>query len=217
MRAAEKDFKRAIELNPGYAPAYYWYATLFVAVGRFDEGYRQNERALEVDPLSIFATAHYGWVLMGGRQYERAREQLKRALELDPNFALAHWLLGMAYGLESRFEESIAHLEKACDLSERFSWFLAQLGWAYGTSGRVDEARAVLSELGARRREGYVRAFFFGLARVGLGEVDEALDWLEKGYEERDIWLTWLKQDPTFDSLRSEPRFIALLKKIGFE
>jgi adenylate cyclase len=216
-RAAERDFKRAIKLNPRHAPAYYWYATACLALDRFEEGFSQNERALEVDPLSIFANAHYGWTLIGGRRYERATEQLRRALELDANFALAHWLLGMAYGLGSRFEECIAHLEKACDLSARFSWFLAQLGWAYGTSGRVDEARAVLSELDARRRERHVRAFFFGLVRVGLGEVDEALDWLEKAYEERDISMAWLKQDPTFDSLRSEPRFIALLRKIGVE
>jgi TolB-like protein/Tfp pilus assembly protein PilF len=215
VRAAEKDFKRAIELNPGYAPTYYWYATLFIAVGRFDEGYRQNERALEVDPLSIFATAHYGWCLIPGRKYGRAREQLKRALELDPNFALAHWLLGWVAGIESRFEESIACLQKAVELSNNYPWFLAHLGWVYGISGRADEARAVLSELSVRRREQHLRSVYFALVHTGLGERDEALDWLEKAYEERDIWLTWLKQDPTFDSLRSEPRFTALIKKIG--
>jgi adenylate cyclase len=215
MQEAEKDFKRAIELNPGHAPAYYWYATLFLALGRFEEGFSQNERSLEVDPLSIFATAHYGWCLIGGRQYGRAREQLKRALELDPNFAHAHWLLGWVAGIESRFEESIACLQKALEFSNNYPWFLAHLGWVYGVSGRADEARAVLSELNVRRREQYLRSVYFALVYAGLGERDEALDWLEKAYEERDIWMTWLKRDPTFDSLRSEPRFKALIKKIG--
>jgi tetratricopeptide (TPR) repeat protein len=215
MQAAEREFKRAIELNPGYAPAYYWYATLFTALGRWEESSRQSERALEVDPLSIFATAHYGWCLIGPRQYERAREQQKRALELEPNFAHAYWLLGWLFGMESRFEESIAHLQKALELDEHFSWSLAHLGWAYGASGRVDEACAVLSELKARRREGYVRSLYFALVHFGLGERDEALDWLEKAYEERDVWMAWLNIDGTFDSLRSEPRFEALIKKVG--
>jgi TolB-like protein/Tfp pilus assembly protein PilF len=215
MQAAEKDFKRAIELNPGYAPAHYWYATLFLAVGRFEDGFSQNERSLEVDPLSIFATAHYGWCLIGGRQYGRAREQLKRALELDPNFAHAHWLLGWVDGMESKFEDGIARLQRALELSGDFPWFLAHLGWVYGVSGRADEAREVLSELNARRREQYVRSVYFALVHTGLGEPDEALDWLEKAYEERDIWMAWLANDATFDSLRSDPRFNALIKKVG--
>ncbi len=215
MQAAEKNFQRAIELNPGYAPAYYWYATLFTALGRSEEGVIQNERALEVDPLSIFATAHYGWVLVGGRQYERARAQLRRALELDPNFALAHWLLGWSYGQESRFEDAIPHLQKAVQLSGNYPWFLAHLGWAYGGAGRADEARAVLSELRARRREGYLRSLYFALVCVGLGELDETLEWLERACEERDAWMAWLSVDATFDPLRSDSRYTALLKKVG--
>jgi tetratricopeptide (TPR) repeat protein len=155
------------------------------------------------------------WCLIPGQQYERAREQLERALELDPNYAHAHWLLGWTAGIESRFEESIACLQKAVALSDNYPWFLAHLGWAYGISGRADEARAVLSQLSVRRREQYLRSVYFALVHVGLDERDEALDWLEKAYEERDIWLTWLKQDPTFEGLRSEPRFIALIKKVG--
>jgi TolB-like protein/Flp pilus assembly protein TadD len=215
--AAQEDFKRAIELNPGHAPAYYWYATALLSLRRFEDAYSQNERALEVDPLSIFANAHFGWVLFGGREYERAREQLNRALDLDPNFALAHWLLGMAYGLESRFEEGVPHLERALELSGNFPWCLAQLAWAHGASGRTDEARAVLSELNARRRKGYVRSFYVALVRIGLGEQDEALDWLEKAYQERDISMAWMNVDPTFDALRSKPRFQALLERIGLE
>jgi len=217
LQAAERDFERAIELNPGYAPAHYWYAGVFASLGRFEDGIGQDQRALEVDPLSVFANAHYGWTLIGDRQYERAREQLKRTLELDESFALAHWLLGHAYAYDSRFDDGIRHLTQAVELSSRLPWFLASLGWAYGVAGRTDEARAVLSELDAIRRERYVRSFYFAVVHIGLGELPEALDALEEAFEERDMYMVLLKVDPMFDGLRSEPRFIALLKKVGLE
>jgi TolB-like protein/Flp pilus assembly protein TadD len=214
--AAEKHLQRAIEVNPGYAPAHYWYACVFTALGRLEDALSKNRRALEVDPLSIFANAHYGWIMVtGARQYERGREQLKRTLELDPNFAIAHWLLGQAYGMESMFEDGISCFKKAVELSDGLPWFLGSLGWAYGASGQAEEAGEVLSELDTRRRERYVRSLCFALVHIGLGDLDEALDWLEKAYEERDTYMVHLNIDPTFDCLRSHPRFIALLKKVG--
>jgi len=217
LQAAERDFERAIELNPGYAPAHYWYSGLFASLERIEDGIGQDRRALEVDPLSVFANAHYGWTLLGTRQYARAREQLKRTLELDASFALAHWLLGHAYAYDSRFDDGIRHLTQAVELSSRLPWFLASLGWAYGLGGRTDEARAVLSELDAIRRERYVRSFYLAVVHTGLGELAEALDAFERAFEERDMYMVLLNVDPMFDGLRSEPRFIALLKKVGFE
>ncbi|UCC84757.1 MAG: tetratricopeptide repeat protein [Gemmatimonadota bacterium] len=213
--AAEKDLQRAIEVNPGYAPAHYWYACVFTALGRSEDALSENRRALEVDPLSIFANVHYGWIMVtAGRQYERGREQLKKTLELDPNLAIAHWLLGQAYGMESMFEDGISCFKKAVELSDGLPWFLGSLGWAYGASGQAEEAGEVLSELDTRRRERYVRSFCFALVHIGLGDLDEALDWLEKAYEEHDTWMVHLNIDPTFDCLRSHPRFIALLKNV---
>jgi TolB-like protein/Tfp pilus assembly protein PilF len=216
-RNAEQDYRRAIEINPGYAPAHYFYAAALIALGRLEEAVTQAQLALEVDPLSVFVNAHLGWMLLGSRQFERARQQLTKALELEPSFALAHWLLGWAYTYESRFDESIPHFKKAVELSAETQWFLASLGWAYGASGRPEDARVVLSELRARQRKQYVRSFCFVLVHVGLGELDEALDRLERAYEERDTWMLMLKIDPVFDGLRSEPRFITLLEKVGVE
>jgi len=213
--AAEKDFERAIELNPGYAPAYYWYAIVFILLERFEEAVAQHERALEVDPLSVFANAQFGWTLVGTRQFERAKEQLQRTLELDPDLALAHWLLGWGYGMEGEYENSIRHLRKACDLSRESPWFMAHLGWAYGASGRLAEARAVLSELRERRSKQFVPSMHFAVVHVGLGETDEALDWLEKAYDEREMWMGFLKFDSVFDPLQTEPRFAALVAKVG--
>jgi len=215
--AAEKDFKRAIELNPGYAPAHYWYALVFLVLERFGDVVAQSERALEVDPLSVFANAHFGWTLIGVGQVGRSREQLERALELDPDFALTHWLLGWGYGVERSFENSIRHLQKACELSEGSPWFMAHLGWAYGASGREEEARAVLSDLRERRSKQFVPSLHFAYVHLGLGETGEALDWLERAYDEQDMSMAFLKLDAKLDPLRTEPRFIAILEKVGLE
>ena len=216
-QAAEQDFRRAIELNPRYAPAYYFYAGVFLMLGRFEDAVSQSQRALKVDPLSIFANSHLGWMLVGSRQLERAREQLNRTLELDPRFALAHWVLGWTYVYASKPDDSIPCFEQAVELSNRLPWFLASLGLAYAASGQTEVARSVLSELRASGRECYVRSMCFALVHIGLDELDEALEWLESAYQERDTWIPVLGIDPVFDRLRSEPRFIELLDKVGVD
>jgi TolB-like protein/Flp pilus assembly protein TadD len=217
--AAEQAFKRALELNPGYAPAYYWYAIVFVVLERFEEAVFQHERALEVDPLSVFANAQFGWTLVGMRRFERAEEQLKKTLELDPDLALAHWLLGWGYGMEGEFASSIRHLQKACELSEESPSFLAYLGWAYGVAGRAEEARAVLSDLQEKRSKRFVPAMHFAVVYMGLGETREALDWLERALDERDMWMPFLRLnqrlDGMFSPLRTEPGFAALVERVG--
>jgi TolB-like protein/Tfp pilus assembly protein PilF len=216
-QAAEEDFKRAIELNPGYATAYYWYAMVLLVLERFGDVVIQNEKSLEVDPLSVYAHAHFGWTQLGSRDHELAIDLLKRSLELDRNFPVAHWLLGWAYAFLSDFDDGIRHLQRALELSADHSWYLAHLGWAYGASGQTDEAREVLSKLDERRQDGYVRSLYSSVVHIGLGQTQEALDWLERAYEEHDAWMVFLKVDQLFDPLRSEARFIALLEKVGLE
>lgn len=216
-QAAEHDFRRAIELNSRYAPAYYFYAGLFLMLGRFEDAISQSQRALEVDPMSIFANTHLGWMLVGSRQLEHAKKQLKSTIELDPSFALAHWVLGWAYVYESKPDDGIPCFEKAVELSYGLPWYLASLGLAYAASGQAEDARSVLSELRARGRERYVRSMCFALVHIGLDELDEALKWLERAYQERDTWIPALRIDPVFDRLRSQPRFIALQKKVGVD
>jgi serine/threonine-protein kinase len=212
---AEHEFRKAIELNPGYAPAHYWYSAVLLVTGRSDEALRENERAIEVDPLSIQAHTQYGWELVGLRDYDRSITQLKRALELNPNYALAHWLLAMCHCHQSKYEDAIAESRNAVDLSGNNPWMMAQLGWVYGKSGRIAEARQVLTELTEKSKLQYVRPSMFAQIHMGLGEYDQAFTWLDRGYEERDIWMTILNLDPAFDDLRGDPRFIALIEKVN--
>jgi serine/threonine-protein kinase len=126
-------------------------------------------------------------------------------------------VLGWAYGYESRFDEAIPCFDRAVKLSGHLPWFLASLGWAYGASGRAPEARDVLSELSSRRRVEYVRSLCFALVHMGLNERNEALEWLDEAFEERDTWVPALRIDPVFDGLRARSKFTALMRAIGMD
>jgi tetratricopeptide (TPR) repeat protein len=216
-QAAEQEYQRALDLNPSYAPAHYFYAPLLLIQRRAEAAIAQSRLALDVDPLSVFVHAHLGWMLVGAGRYELARDQLRTSLKLDPDFALAHWVLGWAYGYESRFDEAIPCFDRAVKLSGHLPWFLASLGWAYGASGRAPEARDVLSELSSRRRVEYVRSLCFALVHMGLNERNEALEWLDEAFEERDTWVPALRIDPVFDGLRARSKFTALMRAIGMD
>lgn len=209
---AEAELHRAIELEPGYAPAHYFLSPILLVTGRADQAIERSRLARELDPLSPFVNAHLGWMLIGAGRPEDALAPLERALELDSDLALAHWLTGWARLYESGPEAAIPHLETAVERSGRAPWFLAHLGHAYGLAGRPESVE-VLAELEAQRATRYVRPLSHVLVHVGRGETAEALDWLERAYAERDPWLTALKVDPTFDPLRSEPRFVALIER----
>jgi eukaryotic-like serine/threonine-protein kinase len=211
---AEREFKKAIELNPGYAPARYWYAAALAASRRWAEADSEHERAVETDPLSFQAHTQYGWVLLGMGEHDRAEARLGKTLELNPDYALAHMLMGVSYCLRTRHDEALAECQKAVELSGRNSWALAMLGWVYGTSGRKAEARSVLAELTERVGHHYVRPTLFAFVHLGLGEHDQALGWLQRGYEERDVWMIALKTDPGFDAVRDDPRVVALMEMV---
>ncbi len=216
--AAEREFKRAIELNPYYAPAHYWYAGVLSLTDRDDEMCRENERAIEVDPLSVQAHAMYGWCLLGRLELDQAEEKLKRALELNPDFVLAHSLLGQIYHLMSKDDEAIAELEEAVELSGRHPWMLSTLGNVYGRMGRTAEAREVLAELRKRSDHEYVQWNYIASVYAGLGELEEALTCLEKAYEAHEQWLivigVFWETDRTFETIRDDPRFQELIRKI---
>jgi TolB-like protein/Tfp pilus assembly protein PilF len=214
--SAEKEFRRAIELNSAYTPAHYWYSALLALAGRDEEALGENERAIETDPLSIHAHTQYGWNLLGMREFRRAEERLKRALDLNPDYALAHWLLGYVYGLTENYDEAIAELRKSVELSGNNSWMLSTLGNAYGRMGKMTEAREVLSELLERSEREYVQSFHFATVYLGLREFDEAFTWLERSYEDRDPYLIVpvMRWDPTFEGVLDDPRFIAVVEKV---
>jgi len=216
--AAEREFKRAIELNPNYPTAHQWYAEYLAMMGRFDEAIIEIERAQDLDPLSLVMKAIGGYVFHFSRQYDQGIEQCQKVLDLNPSYIPAHIYLGRNYLSKGMHEEAIAEFQKALDLSEGLLLISqSHLGYAYAASDKRDEAQKTLDQLDERSKQSYVRPSTFAFVYQGLGENDRVFELLEKGYKEKDIWLAFLKVNPLYDSIRSDPRFKALLKKMNFE
>lgn len=211
---AERLFKRAIELNPNYAPVRQWYAYHLAALGRFPEAMEEINRARELDPLSLIINTDVGHILYLSRQYDQAIEVYRKVLDMEPNFSAARLRLGEAYEQKGRYEEAIAEYLKALSLSKD-STTEAWLGRAYAVTGQKDKAQKILGALKLiHKRDPH---WFFQIAIIyqGLGEKEQAFEWLEKGSEPEAGYLTLLKVDPIVDSLRSDPRFGILLNRIG--
>jgi len=212
---AAAEFERALELNPNSPQALHWYAATLNMLEQPDEAVAQVERAVLIDPLSVMEAAGYAWTLINARRYAEARTRLQRAIELDPGFALAHWLLGEAHAYDSRIADSLSHYQRAVDLSDRYPWFVSSLGYALARRGDGSGARAILAELTERSHQEYISPFFLAVVHLGLGDKDKALDLFEDAFEERSPLLTGSHIGPFYDELRSEPRFMALVERIG--
>ena len=212
--ASEREFKRAIELTPGYANAHDGYGFYLKAMGQFEEAIRECRQAQQLDPLSLFTTLSLGWAYYFARQYDRAIEQGRKTLEMDPRFAFAHFHVGMASTQKEKYEEAIAALSQAFTLSDSLA-FKAHLAYAYAKAGQHAEARQVSAELRELARQRYVAAYYFAIIHLGLGEMDEAFTWLERAYEERSGFLAFLKVEPMLDGLRADARFADLLRRVG--
>jgi len=212
---AEREFKRAIELNSNYAAAYHWYSHYLIVMERTEESFVISKRALEIDPLDLEINAHLAWHYYFARQYDQAIEQCLNTLEMNPNFHEAHWFLGWAYEEKLMYEEAVTEFQKAVALSGGSVQMIAELGHAYAVSGKKDDAQKALDELKELSKRRYVTPYTIALIYVGLGEKDQALEWLESAYEDRDVWLIYLKVEPKFDSLRSEPLFTDLMRRVG--
>lgn len=212
--SAEREFQRALELNPGYATAHQWYGELLMVTGRFDESLREMRRALELDPLSLIGNTALGYALWHAHRYDEAIEQLRKTLEMEPNFPPAVSYLGMSYEQKGMTEEAVK-----LDLQVRVSHGdspaqLAALKEAYARSGYKGYWRARVAQDQAQGK--YVAPIYIALMHALNGEREQALSWLEKAYQERSSWMPHLRVDPRFDMLRSDPRFQALLQRIGF-
>jgi len=222
-QGAEREFRRALELNPSSAAIRYDYAWCYamwflLPLGRGEQAITEMRRALELDPLDPFYNSLLGCLLYLTRQFEPAIAQLQHAIDLDPTFFFPYWFLSVAYRLNGRLDESIAAAEKANELSGGNALTLGALGSAYGLAGRTAEARQLLEELTARRRLTYVPASAFTFVLGGLGEQAGSLEWITRGIEERDpILVTSFKISPSFDRLRSHQTFRALLRKMNLE
>jgi TolB-like protein/Tfp pilus assembly protein PilF len=210
----EREFQRAIALNPDYAMAHFWYGWTLVNTGRVEESLTEMKRALELDPLSLEINWFLGAAFYFSRQYDQAIEQCRRTLELEPNFFPPRTFLGVAYVQKSMYKEGIAELEKAVAISHS-NMSLSFLGYGYAAAGRRLEAQKVLDQLNEISKEKYVSAFHRAIVCAGLGEKDQAFEWLEKAYEEHFIIV--IKVYPAFDPLRSDPRYQNLLRRMNLQ
>jgi len=215
--SAAAEFPRAIELNPDYATAHHWYGEFLVLLGRFEEGLKELRLAQEIDPLSPIINADLGKLFVFARQPDDAITQLEATLKTNPDFPLAHLFLALAYNQKGLHDQAIATLQQQVNRPESRTIFKATLGFVYGQSGRRDEAARILNEFKQRIASGkYCSAFEIALVCLGLGQKEEAMDWLDKAKAEHDPFLIYIKTDPNFDSLRGEPRFGQILTSIGF-
>jgi len=215
---AKKEFQRAIELNPRYSVAHQWYGGYWQAIGRFDESQTEKKRAQELDPLSSSINFDVGLTFYYTRQYDQAIGQLRKMMEMDPSFPPPQNILAAAYEQKGMYDEAIAGFQQAITLSTGFnrSISMAGLGHVYAVYGKKSAARKVLSELKQLSTQEYVPAWDFALIYAGLGENDQAFAWLDKAYDERSFNMTWLNNEPRWDSLRSDARYLDLVHRIGF-
>jgi eukaryotic-like serine/threonine-protein kinase len=211
---AEKEYKRAIELNPSDAESHRAYSVFLSALGRPSEAIGEIQTAQRLDPLSLITSADVGWAYYFARQYDQAIQHCQETLELDPNFVGAHDCLGSAYLAKADYSKAIAECQKATAGSGNDLVRATGLARAYAAAGKSTEVRKILATLYAESQRRYVPPYFVATVHAALGEKDDAFTWLNKAYEGRDTNLQWLKVDAAFDPLRSDPRFQELLSRI---
>jgi TolB-like protein/lipoprotein NlpI len=216
--AAEREFKRTLELNPGYAPTHPIYGVCLMAMGKTEEALAELKRLRDLDPLSLsIAVTSINPLVYApapARQYDRAIAELQKIIALEPKFPPARYVLGLAYAQKRMFDESLTEFEKAREL-ENAPYILGPLGHAYAVAGRRAEAQKILDELQDRAKRENVAALNLALVYAGLGEKDKTFEWLEKGLERKDEEMTYLGVDPRFDGFRSDPRFTDLLRRMN--
>jgi len=215
---AERDFLKAIELNPSYPTAHHWYAiNHLVPRGRFKQASDELRRAIDLDPLSLAIRMSLGMTSYFAGDYAAAMDALLRTIQLDNGFGMAHAFLGSTYLELARYHEARDHIDAALRLCGRTPEIVASLGDLQARSGDVEGARESLDELRRLSARRYVSSGRLAQVHVALGEHSEALDCLEEAVRERAADVAWLAVRPVFSSLRGDPRFAALLKQLGLE
>jgi TolB-like protein/DNA-binding winged helix-turn-helix (wHTH) protein len=211
--SAEKEYRRAIALNPGYATAYHWYAWHLIVMGRNDEGIAELRKAESLDPLSLIISADLADALCIAHFYDKSVQQSRKTLEMDPNFAVAHYELGQAFEQKRMLNEAIEEFKRSIELSGGDDTFDANLAYAYAISVRKEEAMKIVRDLEERQSQNSSIDASIGLVYLGLGDKDQAMIWLNKAYQAR--FNPSILVRPAFDSLRSDARFQDLLRRIG--
>jgi DNA-binding SARP family transcriptional activator/TolB-like protein/Tfp pilus assembly protein PilF len=210
---AEREFLRALTLNPSYATAHEWYGLFLAAMGRFDEARDQEHRAQVLDPLSTAVAATAAWVLYYDGRNDDAERELRIALRADSSFALGRFYLGRVHQARGRLDSALAAYHSTGPLRD---WVptIAAVGHVYGMQGRSREALATLARLDSLSRQEYVTAYAVALVHASLGQRDSAFAWLDRGVAERTHWMVWLRRDPRWSTMRSDPRFETLARRL---
>jgi tetratricopeptide (TPR) repeat protein len=216
---AESEFRRAIELNPGYGSAHHWYSYTLMYQARFNEAIREIEQALELDPASVAINKDVGTVYVYAGQFDRAIEACKRTIEMDAAIMYIHLHIGMAYVGKSMYEEALIEFQKEREISKgAHAWTELCIGCTYVEMGKPEEAVKVLDDLVKRSEQEYVSPFILASFYLVLGKNDEGFKLLSKAHEQQDEWLCFLRIHPSLsDSIRSDPRYTALLKKMNLD
>ena len=214
LDAAQREFQRAVQLNPGYATAHHWYAHYFLARNQPEQAIAEIKRAQSLDPLSSIINVGMGWCLYQARRYDEAIQQYRSTLDLNQNFSLTHCTLGMAYEGKHQYQDAISEYNKALTLPVSRPFALTGLGRSYALSGERGRAAGVLDELERTAQHQYVPAVYFAGIYSALGDSDQSVNWLRKAYDERSDYMVYLRTDPWADSLRGDSRFKELLQRI---
>jgi len=213
--AAEQEFKRALAINPGYVNAHHWYSHQLIALGRVAESHEQSETALALDPTDVVINEHMAWHHLMTREYQRSIPQANRAVELDPNFVQARRVLGLDLLYSEGANSNCDEFEKGVELSHGDPVARAYLARCYALTRREPEARKILQELVQASGERYISAAEIAAVFASLNEQEPALKWLDKASSERASTMVYLNADRVWDSLRANPRFQALVKRVN--
>ncbi len=214
---AERGFRRSIELDPDYIWSHHWYALFLAAMGRHQESFVEIERALEIDPTSAQLNMVRGMLFYLARFYDRAVEELGKALEIEPRHALATFYLGLAHLESGRYEQALALVERSAELTGNVPFFVQGIGFVHASAGRKDLAHGVLARLDEMMTKVYMSPVFMALIHFRLVENDRGFEWLDKALADGDHWLEFIKVFPGFDGARGDPRYTAMLTKLGLE
>ena len=215
--AAEREFLTALKLNPGYATAHHWYAEFLIASGRFEEGIYQSRKAQQFDPLGLIISTLLGMAYFLSGDFDRSIAECKKTLHMAPEYLPVYIWLGLAYSQKQMYTEAIALFEKGRTLTKnKNSKIVPLLAYVYAAAGRQEASNLIISELDDLANHGYVSELERARIAIGRGDVEGSLNHLESAIEERSSWLAWINVDPTFDSLRTDPRFIEIINKMNF-
>jgi DNA-binding winged helix-turn-helix (wHTH) protein/Tfp pilus assembly protein PilF len=214
---AEHEIKRAIDLSPNSGEVHHGYGVLLSLLARHGEAVAEGQRAVDLDPLSLIINANLGVFFYFAARYDEARRQISKTFEIDPNFWVAHLVDGKLHLQKHDYTQAITAFTKARDLSGGNSEAISMTGYTWALAGERAQAQSILAELKSSSAQRHVPANSMAVIHAALGKNDEAFDWLEKAYRERDVRLSFLKVDPKWDLLRTDPRFGDMLRRIGLE